>query len=471
MNERTNPIKNRLNEQLPTHSPDAGLWDSLSSKLDLIDANAALHEKLGELPLHSPDPATWNSILFRLNRIAYYKTGMRIALSAAAGLLLFFTISRIIETNQTPVPTKTASISQGLVNESSVPAIPAELDNNSIAQAGKTKSNKHIYSNTLSGSKALISGNTTVVTKEDVTSGLQPVLISQDNNQILTTGIPSATATADEPVIEIAAVNEPAVVVADNYNINTGPRIIPPANVPVTSAGKPAVKYYTPDEPKTGKNKNYFALAMNYLPENVYNGSDNTIFHNVDLTASYNKEKVRYNTSLGMAYNEDQFKFDMNYDVKTPVTAPGPNGVIDTLGYSFSNVESEYQGTEKHQYITYNLGLGRRLFHTGKFSSWLNAGAGFGIQVNNPDLIESTTQSIKGQQNTQINSVNTDKPQYNDYNINFVTGIDFNYQIIKRLSISFAPTSRWYFKSLIIKDNQPTDELSLGFTTGMKFDF
>lgn len=98
--------------------------------------------------------------------------------------------------------------------------------------------------------------------------------------------------------------------------------------MPVTSAGKPAVKYYTPDEPKTGKNKNYFALAMNYLPENVYNGSDNTIFHNVDLTASYNKEKVRYNTSLGMAYNEDQFKFDMNYDVKTPVTAPGPNGVI-----------------------------------------------------------------------------------------------------------------------------------------------
>ncbi len=468
MNERTNPIKNRLNEQLPSHSPDPGLWNSLSAKLDMIDANAALQEKLGELPLRSPDPSTWNSILFRLNRIAYYRTGMRIALSAAAGLLLFFTVSRIIEPNQTQVPTKTASFSPGIVNQAS---IPAEQPNNSIAQAVKTKNNKQVYTNKPTGSKAFVSGNTPLVTEKDATAGLQPALMPQDNNSIAAAEIPEAIAPSNAPVAEIAAVNEPAEVVAENYNINTGPRIVPPANVPVTSTGNPAVKYYTPDEPKTGKNKNYFALAMNYLPENVYNGTDNTVFHNVDLTASYNKEKVRYNTSLGMAYNEDQFKFDMNYDVKTPVTAPGPNGGIDTLGYSFSNVESEYQGTEKHQYITYNLGLGRRLFHTGKFSSWLNAGAGFGIQLNNPDLIGSTTQSIKGQQNTQINSVNTDKPQYNDYNINFVTGIDFNYQIIKRLSISFAPTSRWYFKPLIVKDNQPTDELSLGFTTGMKFDF
>jgi hypothetical protein len=136
-----------------------------------------------------------------------------------------------------------------------------------------------------------------------------------------------------------------------------------------------------------------------------------------------------------------------------------------------SNFDSEYQGTEKHQYITYNLGLGKRLFNFGKFSSWINAGAGFGIQINNPDLINTATQSIKGQPNAQINTVNTDKPQYTDYNINFVTGIDFNYQIIKRLSISFAPTSRWYFKPLLTKDNQPTDELSLGFRTGMTFDF
>jgi hypothetical protein len=67
--------------------------------------------------------------------------------------------------------------------------------------------------------------------------------------------------------------------------------------------------------------------------------------------------------------------------------------------------------------------------------------------------------------------VSTDKPVYNDVNVNFVTGIDFNYAVIKRLSISFSPTSRWYFKPMLSKNNQATDELTFGFKTGLKFVF
>ncbi len=210
---------------------------------------------------------------------------------------------------------------------------------------------------------------------------------------------------------------------------------------------------------------------MNYLPENVNNGTDNSLFHNVDITASYNKEKVRFNTSVGMAYNEEQLVFEMNYDINTPVTAPGPGGQLDTVGYSVAKMESQYQGTEKHQYFTYQLGIGRRLFSYGKFSTWFNAGAGFGLRLNNPDLVSATEKSIKNRYNAQITSVNAEQPVYNNVNVNFVTGIDFNYKILNRLSISFTPVSRWYFKPVLTMENQATDELTLGFKTGMKFDF
>jgi hypothetical protein len=219
------------------------------------------------------------------------------------------------------------------------------------------------------------------------------------------------------------------------------------------------------------RNKNHVALAMNYLPENIYNGTNNSLFHNVDLTASYNKDKVRFNTSLGMAYNEEQIKFEMKYDINTPVTAMGPGGHVDTLSYNISNMQSEYMGTEKHKYVTYNLGIGRRLYTKGKFSTWLNAGAGFGVQLNNPDLISSTSKSIKSQYNAQTVSVKSTQPVYNDVNINFVTAIDFNYRIFNKVSITFTPTSRWYFKPVLILNNQATDELTLGFRSGIKLDF
>jgi hypothetical protein len=232
----------------------------------------------------------------------------------------------------------------------------------------------------------------------------------------------------------------------------------------------PPVKYYTPKDPKTGAS-NHVALGMDYLPENIYNGTNNSLFHNLDLTASYNKEKVRFNTSVGMAYNEEQLNFDMNYDVNSPVTAIGPGGQMDTLGYNVSTVESQYQGTEKHQYFTYNLGIGRRLFSTGKFSTWLNAGTGIGFRLNDPDLITSTEKSIKVQYNATITSVATPHPVYNDVYVNFVTAIDFNYRILNKLSFTFTPTSRWYFKPVLTKNNQATDEMTVGFRTGLKFDF
>lgn len=464
MDENRNPIKKRLSEQLPSHSPDAGSWQRLSAKLDAMHADAAYQDKLNQLPLHSPDQGAWNVIYGRLNRAANLKIAARIALSAAAVLLLFFGISRFTDTKQQKI--SVPGIASHVLKE-----VPPAAGKQSTILTAETpepqvqrKYNKRIQKE--NHSPAYSSGTQNSVPPEtEIASNITENITPQETKEQVPTEIKA------EPLTQNTAIHDVSVPLQEIANTAIEPKIAALQEEQKNTSGRPAVKYYTPKELKQAVSANHFALAMNYLPENINNGTDNSLFHNVDFTASYNKEKVRYNTSLGMAYNEEQLNFDMNYDIKTPVTAVGPGGKIDTLSYDVASIESQYQGTEKHQYLTYNLGIGRKLFSIGKFSSWINAGAGFGIRLNNPDLISKTEKTIKGQYNALITSVNISKPVYNDVNVNFVTGIDFNYRILNRISLTFTPTSRWYFKPVLMKDNQATDELTLGFRTGMKFDF
>jgi hypothetical protein len=422
MDENKKPFKKQLSEQLPLHSPDPGTWQNLASRLDAMDAEVAFQQKLEELPVHSPNAATWSIINSRLNRIGYYKTAVRVALSVAAGLLLFFTVSKITENYRQTPAIATLSHQKHPNNKSTAP------DNSNTIAAQKIKPGIETNDTKANTSVKVKPGNSVSLQQDQNEVPPATALITElpDNNIELAMDVPLQAEDISEPIAQNSIIHEeslPANTLTNNSSESEVSILLKDRQNNTTS---PPVKYYTPKDPKTGSNKNHFALAMNYLPENIDNGTNTSLFHNVDLTASYNKEKVRYNTSLGMAYNEEQLVFEMNYDIKTPMTAPGPGGQVDTIGYNVSKMESQYQGTEKHQYITYNLGLARRLFSTGKFSTWISAGAGFGIQVNNPDLIAETAKSIKGQYNVLVTNPNTDQPVYNDVNVNFVTGLDLS---------------------------------------------
>ena len=485
----------RLSEQLPTHSADPGTWKSLSEKLDALDAEAVYQERLQKLPVHSPDKGLWAIINGRLNRAAYLRNGFRIALSAAAGLLLFFTVSRILDytTNSPSVPgiavQKPSAIQPEVTNQAN-PAIvqktqsqntkpnilPSSAVNTTVSNStGTSKSSSAKMMNTNSASPTM----PTTVDFLAATILLQPV--ATENAIAFTTFADSAIAqdlavqmpyekTAEIPA-QNTTIRKSSFPIQDflhtpvDYKVTESPKGLS------TSTQTASVKPYTTGDPETESKTNNFGLAMAYLPENIYNGTDKSMFHNLDLTASYNKEKVRFNTSVGMAYNEEQFEINMSYAVKSPVTMANASGKLDTVSYNSASLRSDYVGTEKHQYFTYNLGIGRRLFSYGKFSTWINAGAGFGILLNNPDLVTASENSIKNQYNAKITNVNTNNPVYNDVNVNFVTGIDFSYKFLNKLSLSFIPTSRWYFKPVLSKNNQATDEMTLGFKTGLKFDF
>lgn len=494
MDENKNHINKKPGEQLPSHSPDPGTWQRLSDKLDVMDAESAYQEKLQGLPVHSPDQGTWNVIYSQLNRIAFYKTGIRIAISVAAGLLLLFTVSRILDQDQKMLnsmqqvvkqekltkPQSSANRNNALTLRETETLKPNYSPGNTSSAYNKatkttaTQETKTVKSESVRVAESIdIVANSTRIQEPTVVEKKSEVSISKNVNILITKAAGNETTENTENSADFAAqrimVQDSISPVKDLQYAENEPKSILFQKEQYTTISP--LKSSSPVELKPLSNKNHFALAMNYLPENIKNGTNTSLFHNVDLTASYNKEKIRFNTSLGMAYNEEQLEFQVSYDINTPVTAFGQGGKLDTLSYNSADMASEYTGNEKHEYFTYNLGLGRRLISSGKFSTWINLGAGFGLLLNNPDIVASTTDLVKSQNNALSVRVNSSKPVYNDVNVNFVTAIDFNYMIINRLSITFTPTSRWYLKPVLSLNNQATDNLTIGFKTGIKFDF
>lgn len=498
MDENNNHINKKLGEQLPSHSPDPGNWQRISDKLDVFDAKSTYKEKLQGLPVHSPDQGTWNLIYGRLNRIAYYKTGFRIALSVAAGLLLFFTVSRITDQDQ-KLPNSEPQVA-GQEKFIKPPTSSNQANASTLKDSETKKSNRNTGKNPsgykMAIQKAGIKGSIPVNSNSE--KGVTSVGVVANSTFKLESAPAVAVTEASHPESGKMLITNDAgngtTVITDNstglatQSIQVQDSMSPAKEKEIQFAENepksilfqkeqnavilPPLKSSVPIDLKPVSPKNHFALAMNYLPENIKNGTNTSLFHNVDLTASYNKEKVRFNTSLGMAYNEEQLQFNINYDINSLVTGYTAGGKLDTVSMSVADVVSQYTGNEKHQYFTYNLGLGRRLISSGKFSTWINLGAGFGLLLNKtPDLITTTANSVKSMYNAQRISVSSSTPVYNEVNVNFVTAIDFNYMILNRLSISFTPTSRWYLKPVLSLNNKATDNLTLGFKTGIKFDF
>jgi hypothetical protein len=467
MNE--NPNKKRLSEQLPSHSANPGSWQRLSAKLDAMDADAAYYKNLEQLPTHTPDEGSWNIIYNRLNRIAFAKAATRLSLTAAAGLLLFFTVSRISDNRQQSTAGAGMAMQEQpahlpAVTNSSEPQKPGALQVANVPTPGKNT--------TLRYPVIPILAHTTALPEPTSAARLKRIENSNNGTAILTV-LPSKSANIPESFSQNPVI--PGITFPFNpgqtNNPQTGSTALVAGNS--TLAPSPVLSFpaSTPKELIPVGKTSHFALAMEYAPENIANGTGTSLFHNVDLAASYTKNKLRVNTSMGMAYNQDQLTFDMNYDIQSAITGFGPGGKLDTIGYQLDKMESQYQGTEKHQYLTYNIGIGGKLFSLGKFSSWVNVGTGFGFSINNPDLISATANSIKAQYNAVNASVRSSEPVYNNVYMNLTTGIDFNYKILSRLSVSLTPLSRWYFKPVLTQNNEATDDITFGFSTGIKYDF
>ncbi len=440
-----------FSDRLPVHSPDEGMWDRIASGLDQLDARQAYEEKLAGLPVHRPDSGTWALILQRMQRAKAFRIGTYASLAAAASLALLFTIFRTTEpTGKEPA---TATLSQQL-NKTIEPSATSQHPAGNLTEKI-----------TSPGSLASIPANHTSPGRHPSDNRSETYLsVNQTENTIefrlaapLIQVFEYATGRYDLPVAKRGLIQSPGKTA-----------VVP---LPVYALQEP-VRYYSPDPYDPMKKKDSrFSLAANYLPESLENGTGTSLFHNFGLMASVGNEKTRFNSSIGMVYNSEHRVYDVNYTQFIAITVPNPGSGVDSTAIVEASGASQLEGTERHQYITYDMGIGKRLFSKGRITTWLNTGAGFAVRLDNSSLREETIKTISSHNNSQVNQMDLEIPDYNGMNFSLVTGLDINYRVLKRLSVSLAPTSRIYIKPVLEKNGFPTDSFSLGFRSGIKYDF
>jgi len=90
--ENKNSLKKAI-ENLPSYSPEKNLWDKLSSNLDEVQADTALHEAINKLPTYEAPIEAWAKIEKELpakRRLLWPKL---LAMAATIALLVGFAIN------------------------------------------------------------------------------------------------------------------------------------------------------------------------------------------------------------------------------------------------------------------------------------------------------------------------------------------------------------------------------------------
>jgi hypothetical protein len=455
MKQNRNIPGNHLSGRLPVHSPDERLWSGISSGLDNLETQQAYEERLQDLPVHHPDDSTWNLILRRMQRTRIIRISGYSFLAVAASLLLLISIFRIPE---------------------------AKLDNSQTLSAiGNGKIPDRIEAKRNTPVKTSVRPVNTVpnpVKYNTIGIPLQAFSESKSEGNLMEDATSfNRTSTINDQIKYRPDIHP----LAPKINLAYGSVVVSLRRVPITRkqysepvpTTQSIAKYYSPDPYSPKKKKsNSFDLAANYLPESLENGNGNSLFHNFGLMASLGNEKTRIQSSVGMTYNSEHRSYDVGYTQYIAITVPNPGHPTDDSTYIIpASGNSKLEGTEKHQYITYDLGVGKKLFSLGKMTTWVNTGAGFAYKLDNSSLKEKTINTIKGHNNSQVNTIDLEIPDYNKLNINIMAGLDFNYLVMDRLIISFAPISRVYLKPVLEKNGSSTDSFSLGFRSGVKFKF
>lgn len=446
--------KHHLSNRLPVHTPDEGLWNAISSELERIGIAEKYEARMAGLPVHSPDERLWPAILSSLRWAGYRKIGWYTALTAAASLLILFTFLRF-------QPSPKGNTNQVAVSEAQhTSPKPVQASENKGTTIGSSTSaqeqERPVQANMSTGKPSLSPG---IRVKEQI--------IPDEKVQL------AVMAEKGEPYQQIRPL-QPRTFAVSVRNARLHPKGGAKVNtvIPVMTATNPPKKYYTPDPytPNAPKSSN-FTLAANYLPESLENGNGTSLFHNFGLMASVGNDKNRIQSSVGMAYNAEHRIYDVNYTQHITITVANPGSTADSTIVLTSERDSQLEGTERHQYFTYDLGFGRKVFSIGKMTTWINTGAGLAVKLDHSSLKETTIKTINSYNNSELNDINLEIPDYNGFNLNLMAGLDFNYRVLDKLSISFAPISRFYLKPVLEKNGVSTDSFSLGFRSGVKLDF
>lgn len=452
MQENGNSKNNNLAGRLPVHHPDDSLWNSIENRLDADEKERAYYAALQKLPVHKPDNTLWFAIERRLS-VPVYRRAILWTTSIAASLLLMFGIFNSINNSHPAIKEISQNKNKTNIHQPEAAAVSSansvsDQNNNvlPVLSAGDKTVKKH-------QSSAPVSNNNT------------EILVALPSEKNTAAGDPQIALHEDPLAVAIANdVQVPVISDADNTA-----SVIMNGEKPVVIPDYTNYPYY-PEPIPGNRPARSFALGMNYMPEQVTANAGVAMLNTIDLGATYSGDKYRVQSSIGLSYNKAEFTYDLAYNqvVEIPVNLPGQKP--DTMEIVTQNSFSNLTDVEKHQYLTYNLGAGRKLISSGKVSAWINAGAGIAVKLDKSNTYDETVSKIQHQEtHGNIEDITTNLPSFNSYYFNFHSGIDINYQIFKRLSLSFAPNTRYYLRPVLQSDNESSDKFSIGFTSGLKF--
>jgi hypothetical protein len=439
MDDRNNISRNKAFDRLPVHRPDEDLWNHIQSVLNAGEADG-YREAVSKLPVHKAPAALWNSIERQLGRRRNRLTLIWFGIATAASLVIFGILN--LPKNDLTRPE---------INAPSVAKQKTDIfqGNNSNKESTLTTSkSKHVNTSEPIHDKANEASYPIPVLKQafDKTALLNPVLRT------------SLSSFKTSPAIFISYRPE---IIEITY------RRMTPESISRESGQQPVIVINNAQNPVpvAPAIPRKLALALGYLPESLSNGYNSTLFHNVDLTASLDLKKYRFSSRLGMGYNAEH----LDYTVKSTPNFDGMGNSADSTAGMMESV-SQFEGTEKHGFISWDIGAGRKLLTTRKLTTWVNAGAGMAVRVNNASLRDVTVETLKSSYNATVNSIDIESPDYNRVNMSLITGIEFDYRLLKRLSLTLQPQARYYFLPIFTNAENSPDSFSLGFRTGMKFD-
>lgn len=441
---------NNFGNRLPVHSPEDALWNRIESRLDQADNEKAYYEKLQNLPQHKPDSKLWFAIERRLG-MASYRRAILWTSGIAASLILSIGIINSLNNTDSANP-EISQQNQNLPSQS----VPSDSD-----LASKT-SDKVTQITSLQVIKKAKNTHRTKP-KADPVNNANFLAESATTNNSLNSLAENTTNTT-----ESLQSNKDNIVVADNSGAGNTSTVFQVDEKPIVFQDLNLNPY--PVEPEINSENRFFSLAMDYLPEQITANAGTALINSIGVGATYQGAKYRVHTGIGLAHNTADFTYDLSYNqtINVPVYIPGQG--YDTLRYTNNSEFSNLNSSEEHQYFTYNLGGGRVLFSKGKFSLWLNAGASVALKLDKSNNHDETISKLKDlDTHGNIDDIETNLPVFNRYYFNLNTGLDFSYNIFKRLSLTVAPVTRYYITPVIQSQGETPDKYSLSFMSGLKY--
>ncbi len=439
MNHNKTILRNKAYDKLPVHQPDDNSWEQINARLDKGEADN-YHDALSELPVHKAPSVIWENIERRLAkrryRLALVWLGIATAASMAVLTTLNFPFNIVKESGNTGIPTISLNQTGKHSNEVNVSQVPVALTEQS--------------------STGMQTHNNNLNTDRQISGIPQNIRISAS-----VISVRSTLPVGDRAELTIINYKPQLVVInsreSSKMRTSNDPFTLPPFGSNI--------------DPKTiqpERKLSRLSLSLAYLPESIDNGYNPAIFHNIDLAASVDMNNMRFRSSMGMAYNSEHYDYTVKATRNTDNFHNSP--VTDSSSYGVNESLSNFEGVERHGFISWDVGAGHKLFTTRKLTTWINAGAGLAVRINNANLRDETIETMLKSYNSTVNSIDIDDPMYNRMNMSLVSGIEFDYRLLKRLSFTIQPQVRYYLYPIFKDSETSSDSYSLGFRTGMKFD-